>query len=503
VRKELIRSTSSTFPDDEGFRFRHLLIRDAAYESLPKATRAELHERFADWLAQHDLVESDEIVGYHLEQAHRYRVELDTGDPALAGLADRAAGALSAAGLGAMDRGDWVAARSLLRRACQLLPKGSDARAALAPDLALTLQEVGENDEALTAAEEAALAGDPVIRARGAVARADAGGFLGEDDAARERRALAEEARSVLEEAGDDLGLAQYWRWHGYDFWGRLQASSAAESWERALAHARKAGAKRLEVELQNYVMSALMSGPTPVAEALPLAERALQAAPEASLAQASAMRAIAVLRACEGLVDEARELNDRSRQIYLDAGLHVTAAGQAMGAFEIEWRAGDLDAQERMLRWGVQILDELRDRFFYSTVALKLAQCLLQTRQPDDEEIVALCASGRERTMEGDLVNYVYLDGIEAQRLAHVGSSQAAVELGRRAAATADTTDNFVVRSHAWESLAQTLLLAGEPDDAARAAAKSIAIRFAKGDVAGAAALERAYAELGLEPAG
>ena len=119
VRKELIRSTPSTFPDDEGFRFRHLLIRDAAYESLPKATRAELHERFADWLAQHDLVESDEIVGYHLEQAHRYRLELDTGDPALAGLAERAAGALSAAGLGAMDRGDWVAARSLLRRACQ------------------------------------------------------------------------------------------------------------------------------------------------------------------------------------------------------------------------------------------------------------------------------------------------------------------------------------------------------------------------------------------------
>ena len=136
-------------------------------------------------------------------------------------------------------------------------------------------------------------------------------------------------------------------------------------------------------------------------------------------------MRAVAVLRACEGLVDEARELNDRSREIFLDAGLHVTAAGQAMNASEIEWRAGDLDAQERMLRWGVQILDELRDRFFYSTVALRLAQCLLQTRPPDDEEIVALCASARERTMEGDLVNYVYLDGIEAQRLAHVGSSR------------------------------------------------------------------------------
>ena len=63
VRKELIRSTSTMFPADEGFRFRHLLIRDAAYESLPKATRAELHERFAVWLSTHDLVEGDEVVG--------------------------------------------------------------------------------------------------------------------------------------------------------------------------------------------------------------------------------------------------------------------------------------------------------------------------------------------------------------------------------------------------------------------------------------------------------
>ena len=40
-----------------------------------RPTRAELHERFASWLEQHggDLVELDEILGYHLEQAWRYR----------------------------------------------------------------------------------------------------------------------------------------------------------------------------------------------------------------------------------------------------------------------------------------------------------------------------------------------------------------------------------------------------------------------------------------------
>ena len=115
VRKELIRSTAPTFPEDEGYRFRHLLIRDAAYESLPKATRAELHEQFADWLATHDLVEGDEIVGYHLEQAYRYRAELDADDAALEALSARASEHLAAAGKGALDRGDFNAGRGLLR----------------------------------------------------------------------------------------------------------------------------------------------------------------------------------------------------------------------------------------------------------------------------------------------------------------------------------------------------------------------------------------------------
>ena len=82
VRKELIRPEKSQLTGDDGFRFRHLLLRDAAYEALPKAVRAELHERYATWLDQHeaDLVELDEVLGYHLEQAYRYRAELGTPD---------------------------------------------------------------------------------------------------------------------------------------------------------------------------------------------------------------------------------------------------------------------------------------------------------------------------------------------------------------------------------------------------------------------------------------
>src|SRR5205823_11599531 len=50
VRKQLIRPDLSLFPGDDGFRFSHVLVRDAAYASTSKQLRAELHARFAGWL---------------------------------------------------------------------------------------------------------------------------------------------------------------------------------------------------------------------------------------------------------------------------------------------------------------------------------------------------------------------------------------------------------------------------------------------------------------------
>ncbi len=95
VRKELVRPERAQLRGDDAYRFRHLLIRDAAYDALPKATRAELHERFADWLTTRgaDLVEQDEIVGYHLEQAARYKAELGRPDTTLAPRASELLGA--------------------------------------------------------------------------------------------------------------------------------------------------------------------------------------------------------------------------------------------------------------------------------------------------------------------------------------------------------------------------------------------------------------------------
>jgi class 3 adenylate cyclase len=168
VRKEMIRSDQPTFPGEEAFRFRHLLIRDAAYDSLPKETRAELHEAFADWLDRHaTLVEQDEIVGYHLERAYRNRAELDSADPRLDGLARRAATRLAVAGRAAGGRGDISAMCGLLQRAAQLLPEGDPQRLEALFALSYPLNTAGRWDEALVAAQELATSADPRFQTLG------------------------------------------------------------------------------------------------------------------------------------------------------------------------------------------------------------------------------------------------------------------------------------------------------------------------------------------------
>ena len=99
------------------------MLRDAAYDALPKATRADLHHRYAVWLERHGaaLVELDEVVGYHLEQACAYR--LDLGLPDDAGLAATARQHLTDAGQRAGRRQDYAVAVSLFERAMALVPQ--------------------------------------------------------------------------------------------------------------------------------------------------------------------------------------------------------------------------------------------------------------------------------------------------------------------------------------------------------------------------------------------
>ena len=131
---------------NDGFQFGHILIRDAAYAGTTKEVRADLHERFADWLERRAAdrpAEFEEVVGYHLEQAHRYRSELGFVDEPGRGLARHAAERLGSAGRRAFDRYDMPAAVSLLSRATALLEEGDQYRLELLVPLAEALGEAG------------------------------------------------------------------------------------------------------------------------------------------------------------------------------------------------------------------------------------------------------------------------------------------------------------------------------------------------------------------------
>jgi class 3 adenylate cyclase/tetratricopeptide (TPR) repeat protein len=498
VRKELIRSTSPTFPEDEGFRFRHLLIRDAAYESLPKATRAELHERFADWLATHDLVEIDEIVGYHLEQAHRYRAELDSADARLEPLASRASQHLSAAGMRAIERGDWAAADVLLRRAHVLLPPG-DSRAALAIELAYVRTETGELRRAKALAEEALTATDPILRAQAVLLDVEIKS-LGDDVTVEWRDARRAEARAVLEESGDHLGLARYWRNVGWDGWASCRAGFALDCWERAVEHARSAGAVGLRRDLERGFLNVLVFGPTPVSDAVPRVELLIEEGTPAF--QAMGRGALAMLRAMEGRIDEAWRLLEDSWQTVREAGYLVDAWGGAQRFAHIQKRAGPNEPNDRcesLLRTAIDELQRLDDRAFLSTVALNLADLL--ERQGRDDEPRELCVLARERTLAEDITNFVMADAIEARLAAKSGELEQAEALARHGVELAGSTDFVDLRGmYSQAALAEVLALRGKQDEAVASAAEALAVHRAKEDLAYAAVLRDGFLRLEIE---
>jgi class 3 adenylate cyclase/tetratricopeptide (TPR) repeat protein len=346
VRKDLVRPERAVLPDDDAYRFRHLLIRDTAYEALPKATRAELHERFATWLEEHgaELVELDEILGYHLEQAYRYRAELGPLDSAAAAIAKRAATRLLGAADRALERGDSSATVRLLSRATELMPQ-TDARRPLAElDLATALGEQGELEGAIERLTEVAATageqGDVRVVERARIVRL----WLAMQTAPELRMAdvLAEgrEALATLERIGDDEGAMLALRLIGA-LTGWLGNSAEAQvHWQHALERAEHAG-NRFVDDILAWMLLGGWWGRTTAPEAIRLADEALARSSSKRLeAYAHVVGGAAV--ALSGRLDEGREKIADGRALFQDLGDVMAWAGiTALGA-EVELVVGE-----------------------------------------------------------------------------------------------------------------------------------------------------------------
>jgi class 3 adenylate cyclase/tetratricopeptide (TPR) repeat protein len=495
VRKELIRPDRPQLVGEDGFRFRHLLIRDAAYDALPKATRAELHERFAAWLEEHgaQLVELDEILGYHLEQACRYRTEL--GLPPEDELAAAARRRLTAAGRRANLRADYGAAASLLERAAALVPS-REIDVALEVDLVDALFDTGRGGEALrradSLAERASAAGDHVGELCGRIKEGTLRLNLEPKGATEKLAALTEQALPVFEAAGDHVAL-----YVGYVALGkvmniRAQMDARLDAFERAAAHARQAG---LPHQLLGWRGGARFLGTTPVSDVLAWHnEQDAQTARNVSIRRWRAT-ALAML----GRFDESRAVLAEMRAELADRGGGIVLAA-AMGhdSVDVELLAGDPHTAVEFGEEGCRLFDELGERALLSTAAGKLAQALYALDRLKEAD--AWAGRAAELGASDDAITQMLWRQVRAKVLARRGEHAEAERLAREAVATGEETDMLDAQGDTYADLGEVLSRADRRKEAAEALEQALARYKRKGNLVMAGRTREHLASLSQE---
>jgi class 3 adenylate cyclase/predicted ATPase len=457
VRKDLVEPDLALFSWDDGFRFRHILIRDAAYLGLAKETRADLHEGYAAWLqenAAERVGQFDEILGYHLEQAFRLRQELGATDQELR---ERAGTLLAGAGQRAARRDDSPAAVSLLTRAAALLPDDHVERRALLAILGSALMRTGDfsrADGVLTEALAAAhAAGDRRLELRTLIERELFRSFTSSEESVDEIIAVADEAIPLLEELGDDLGLAKAWWLKSEVHVHACRWAARAENLEQAIQYARAAGDRSEQSTLASQLAVAVYCGPTEVGEAMERCNRLLAELPDDRSLRASVTGAIAGLTAMQGEFDEARRLQHAARALYEELGQRFRIAARSLIAAEIELLAGRPNEGTAILRWAFGELQEMGASSVMSTVAAFLADALAVEGARD--EAIQYSEVSERHAADLDVLTQVMW------RVARANATSD-LALAREAVALSEPTDYIDIRARA-------LLAIGDREAAAR----------------------------------
>jgi class 3 adenylate cyclase/tetratricopeptide (TPR) repeat protein len=489
VRKELIRAEPVTPGGRPAFRFRHILIRDAAYEAIPKQLRAELHERFANWVERRSDgrgPEREEISAYHLEQAFGYLEQLGSVDERTRALAARAAERLAAAGRRALVRHDMPAAAALLGRAAALPAPDEGRRLGLLPDLGVALRETGrllDADVVLAEAVDGAAAmGDQALAARAEIERSLVRLFTGDelDDLQR----VGEHAIGVFAGAADDLGVARAWYLLAQTHWLRCHYGEVQATLERAIAHAQRAGDAREEARNRWRLAAALALGPTPADAAIEHCLEILASAPENRMLEGHVSATLALPLAMVGRFEEARERALQSRRVFEELGLTFHIAGLSVYAGAVELLADDPGAAERILGAAYAVLERAGERSGRSTHAALLARAL--SAQGRDEEAERYTVASEEAAWPNDVSSQVLWRAERARVLAGRGDLESADALVVEADRLAAQTDALNMRADVKVDLAELHQRAGRPE-ATAALEEALALYERKGNLVAA----------------
>jgi hypothetical protein len=460
---------------------------EGGYEALPKSTRARLHERFATWLEQHapDLIELDELAGWHLEQTIHYQQQLGRDrDPRLA---SRAAQHLYSAGKRAATRQDLPAARNLLSRALALMAPDESLRPRIAVALAETLVdagEYGEVEELLLAAEA-----DPGAAPYAALVRVDWLFALNSEDFTPRVRSLLPGVIEELEHRGDRRGLAKAHLIASLPHWAACQFTAAAAELRLAAEQARAGGDEGLRDRALGRYVSALGEGPMSARE-LARELDAIEAEQQGPFLAFRLDYVRAFLARFAGRFEDARSLIERAGERLEVMGFRAEKGGLMEHLGRIELAAGNPSAARAALLESDAILADLGERGRRATTQAQLADAHEQLGERDAARaaIDLSEAFGGEEDLDATMITH----SVRA-RLALADENLAEAEnWARMAVECASRTDAIIGQGKTRIELARVLAAAERSSEAAAEAWEALELFEAKGDQPNAAKARR-----------
>jgi hypothetical protein len=489
VRRDLIGPDRSLLVGEDAFRFRHLLIRDAAYEAAPKAIRAGLHERYAAWIvdvAGDRVEEQEEIVAYHLERAYRLHEELGPLSDAAREVGLRAATHYAACGRRASERGDESAAATLFRHAADLLPQGHTYRPSALYEVARAYGNTFEPRLAFAAADEAmeaaATAGQSSIGWLARLERSFAQQLM--DPHGKPTQEIRDElalAIAALDEAGDEAGLAIAWRRLAEIEWMPCRFDIAGEAADRAVEHARRAGKRSLLVHAMGIRAAAELFGTMRPDEMLASLEAAASEIGEEGLFGHLMLVQRSACAAMVGDLETARRLSDDAIALAERIGVAFFVAVSCEFRGGLELQAGDAVAAEQAYRKQYEALDRLGDEGHKSTAAAELANALCRLDRLDEAETFARMAL--DIAAEDDLVSQASGRCARALVRSAWGEHDDAIRSAREAVEIFADAESPVFQGNTWMTLAEVLRAAGQQGEAADAARSALALFERKGN--------------------
>jgi tetratricopeptide (TPR) repeat protein len=499
VQRELIQSGRSEFANETGYRFSHILIRDAAYELLSKRRRADLHVAYVRWLlTRYDRgPAADEIAGYHLEQAYRYHAQLSRADSVDAQrLAADACRHLSQAGRRAMTAGDRAGAVNLLDRALALQSPEAEDRGRILIDLGTILREQGRFRDSESRLREAwrgaKMRSDDGLAARAQVERLLTRLQVDPDGVARQTTRLGPALESLLEEAEDHAGLARLWHLRGMLWWIQERSAEAERAWQRAAAEAATASDTHAVYDAVGWEAASVAHGPTPVAPGIARCTEICRILIDDPWAHALALQPLASLHAMRGEFGTAFRLLDESSATLGAISPSLDAAVSHPEVY-VSLIAGDLDRAERHLRRGKRELKRLGERAVLASTEGYLAQVmLLDGRDAEADRAARRCA---RLATAADAGAQCAWRRVRARLLSAQGQHRQALALAREAVEIVAATDHLNSQGDTMVDLAVVLRAAGSHREAAAALAVGIDRYRAKGNVVSATEAGKALA--------